>query len=56
MQQLWRIHNRGEELAMSEQYNNQEDIRETSRVNGEDVSTIERCLTFESAEIGRAHV
>ncbi len=51
MQQLWRIHNRGEELAMSEQYNNQEDIRETSRVNGEDVSTIERCLTFESADL-----
>ena len=36
---------------MSEQYNNQEDIRETSRVNGEDVSTIERCLTFESADL-----
>ncbi len=34
---------------MSEQLNNQEDIQEVTEVDADDVSTIERCLTFESA-------
>lgn len=34
---------------MSEQLNNQEDIQEVSKADTDEVSTIDRCLTFESA-------
>lgn len=34
---------------MSEQFNNQDDIQELSELEAEETSTVDRCLTFESA-------